>query len=99
MGRKETDDAHTHRCPDGAVRRKAVRSGVRLIDSQIVRRLWVSPATMPWYFLATDLAAIDTGEVDDRRTISRDHAPATTIITLNSIAYKSRPATTDRGTR
>jgi hypothetical protein len=48
-----------------------------LIDSQIVRRQRVSPAAMAWDFVPQDLAAIDIGEVDDRRTISRDQAPAT----------------------
>src|SRR5947208_11422609 len=47
-----------------------------LIASQIIRRQRVSPAAMAWDFLSPDLA-IDIGEVDDRRTISRDQAPAT----------------------
>jgi hypothetical protein len=49
------------------------------LDSQIVRRQRVSPATMAWNFLTPDFAAIDIGEVDDRRTISANHAPATKI--------------------
>jgi hypothetical protein len=47
------------------------------VDSQIVRRQRVSPATMAWDVLSPDFAAIDIGEVDDRRTISTNHAPAT----------------------
>jgi hypothetical protein len=34
---------------------------------------------MAWNFLTPDFAAIDIGEVDDRRTISANHAPATKI--------------------
>jgi hypothetical protein len=49
------------------------------IDSQIVRRQWVSPATTAWNILTPDFAAIDIGEVDDRRTISTNHAPATKL--------------------
>jgi hypothetical protein len=49
------------------------------IDSKILRRQWVSPATMAGDILAPDFAAIDIGEVDDRRTISTNHAPATKL--------------------
>jgi hypothetical protein len=49
-------------------------------DSQIVPRQRVSPATMAWDILSLDFAAIDIGEVDDRRTISTNHAPATTCL-------------------
>jgi hypothetical protein len=55
----------------------------------------VSLATMAWDILSPDIAAIDIGEVDDRRTISTNHAPATKIKPSNSITYKSRPATTN----
>jgi hypothetical protein len=48
-----------------------------LVDSQIVRRQRVSLAAMAWDIRAPDFAAIDIGEVDDRRTISTNHAPAT----------------------
>ena len=58
---------------------QAAPSLLALVDSQIVRRQWVSPATMAWDILAPDFAAIDIGEVDDRRTISTNHAPATKI--------------------
>ncbi|MFZ1906362.1 MAG: hypothetical protein WAU56_13340 [Steroidobacteraceae bacterium] len=58
---------------------QATPSPLASIDSQIVRRQWVSPATVAWNFLAPVFAAIDMGEVDDRRTISRDQAPATTV--------------------
>jgi hypothetical protein len=54
---------------------QAAPSLLALIDSQIVRRQRVSPAAMAWNFLPPDFAAIDIGEVDDRRTISRDQAP------------------------
>ena len=40
-----------------------------LVDSQILRRQRVSLATMAWDILSPDFAAIDIGEVDDRRTI------------------------------
>ncbi len=59
---------------------QAAPSLLASLDSQIVRRQRVSPATMAWNFLSPDLAPIDIGEVDDRRTISREHAPATTFI-------------------
>jgi hypothetical protein len=60
------------------------------LDSQIVRRQRVSPATAAWDILTADFAAIEIGEVDDRRTISREQAPATNS---KSITYKTRPAT------
>jgi hypothetical protein len=56
-----------------------------LVDSQTVRCQRMSPATMAWEILPPVFAAIDVGEVDDRRTISREHAPATKIIRLDSI--------------
>ncbi len=56
---------------------QAAPSLLASLDSQIVRRQRVSPAAMAWNFLPPDLAAIDIGEVDDRRTISRERAPAT----------------------
>ena len=46
-------------------------------DSKIVRRQRVSPAAVARDFRARTFAAIDIGEVDDRRTISRDQTPAT----------------------
>jgi hypothetical protein len=55
------------------------------VDSEIARRQRVSSATVAWDILAPDFAAIDIGEVDDRRTISRDQAPATKIIRFDSI--------------
>jgi hypothetical protein len=73
---------------------QAAPSPLASFDSQIVRRQGVSPATMAWDFIPPDLAPIDIGEVDDRRTISRDQAPATTS---KSIAYKVRPATMGAG--
>jgi hypothetical protein len=56
---------------------QAAPSLLALVDSQIVRRQWVPPAAVTWNFLAPGFAAIDIGEVDDRRTISTNHAPAT----------------------
>ena len=56
------------------------------LDSQIVRRQRVSPTAVGWDFLTQDLAAIGTGEVDDRRTISREHAPATIISAFDKSA-------------
>ena len=72
---------------------QAAPSLLASVDSQIVRRQRVSPATMAWDILSPDFAAIDIGEVDDRRTISTNHAPATKIIRLDSITYKIRHAT------
>jgi hypothetical protein len=40
------------------------------LDSQIVRRQRVSPTTMARDLFSPDLATIDIGEMDDRRTIS-----------------------------
>ena len=57
---------------------QAAPSLLASLDSQIVRRQRVSPATVGWDLLTLDLAPIDIGEVDDRRTISREQAPATT---------------------
>jgi hypothetical protein len=74
---------------------QATPSPLASIDSQIVRRQWVSPATVAWNFLAPGFAAVDIGEVDDRRTISTDRAPATKINRVNSISYKSRLATAE----
>jgi hypothetical protein len=48
-------------------------------DSQIVPRQRVSPAPMAWDILAPDFAAINIGEVDNRCTVSTNHAPATII--------------------
>jgi hypothetical protein len=45
------------------------------VDSQIVRRQRVSPATTAWNIRSPDFATIAIAEVDDRRTISTDHAP------------------------
>jgi hypothetical protein len=56
---------------------QATPSLLASVDSQIVRRQRVSPATMAWDILSPDFAAIDIGEVGDRRTISTNHAPAT----------------------
>jgi hypothetical protein len=56
---------------------QAAPSLLALVDSQIVRRQRVSPATLGWNLLDPDLAAIDIGEVDDRRIISTKQAPAT----------------------
>jgi hypothetical protein len=58
---------------------QAAPSLLASVDSQIVRRQRVSVATMAWEFLSPDFAAIDTREVDDRRTISAKHAPATIV--------------------
>jgi hypothetical protein len=52
------------------------------VDSQIVRRQRVSPAAMAWDILSPDFATIDIGEVDDLRTISTKHAPATNFISI-----------------
>jgi hypothetical protein len=53
---------------------QAAPSLLASLDSQIVRRQRVSPAAMTGDFLPPDLAAIDIGKVDDRRTISREQA-------------------------
>jgi hypothetical protein len=65
-----------------AKRRGAVASAsqaapplLALLDSQIVRRQRVSPATMARDLLPSNVAPIDIGEVDDRRTIGREPAP------------------------
>jgi hypothetical protein len=55
---------------------QAAPSLLAWVDSQIVWRQCVSPATLAWDILPSDLAAIDIGEVHDRRTISTKHAPA-----------------------
>jgi hypothetical protein len=65
------------------------------VDSQIVRRQRVSPAAMAWDIRSPSFAVINIGEVDGRRTISTNHAPATKITRLNSITYKRRLATAD----
>ena len=65
---------------------QAAPSLLASVDSQILRRQWVSPATMGGDILAPDFAAIDIGKVDDRRTISTNHAPATTCNGLNRCA-------------
>jgi hypothetical protein len=54
---------------------QAAPSLLASVDSQIVRRQRVSLATMAWDIRSPDFAAIDIGEVDDRRTISTNHAP------------------------
>ena len=76
----------TSAIPSTAKRRGALAPALQaappllaLIESQIVRRQQMSPATMAGDFRARAFAAIDIGEVDDRRTISRDQAPATTL--------------------
>jgi hypothetical protein len=69
---------------------QAAPSLLASLDSQIVRRQRVSPAAVAWDVLPPDLAAIDIGEVDDRRPISREQAPATIS---KSITCKTRPAT------
>jgi hypothetical protein len=68
------------------------------LDSQIVRRQRVSPATIAWNFLTPDLAAIDIAEVDDRRTISTKHAPATTILYGLTVADRPGPVIPRDGT-
>jgi hypothetical protein len=67
---------------------QAAPSLLASFDSQIVRRQRVSPATVARDFRARGFAAIDIGEVDDRRTISRDQAPA---IISKSIITKPDP--------
>jgi hypothetical protein len=71
---------------------QAAPSLLALIETQIVRRQRVSLATVARYLRARCFAAIDIGEVDDGRTISREQAPATIS---KSITYKRRPATTN----
>ena len=56
---------------------QAAPSLLASVNSKILRRQRVSAATMAWDILSPDLAAIDIGEADDRRTISTDQAPAT----------------------
>jgi hypothetical protein len=60
------------------------------VDSQIVRRQRVPPATMARDILPPDFAAIDTGEVDDRRTIGTEHAPATTFYSEGAAANNAK---------
>jgi hypothetical protein len=65
----------TAKCPRALARAlQAAPSLLPSLDSQIVRRQRVSPATMAWDFFPPDLAAIDIGKADDRRTISTNHA-------------------------
>jgi hypothetical protein len=54
----------------------------------------VSPATMVWDILSPGFAAIDIGEVDDRRTISTNHAPATNFGLTDSPGQSGAPADT-----
>jgi hypothetical protein len=65
---------------------QAAPSLLASVDSQIVLRQRVSPTTMAWDILSPDFAAIDIGEVDDRRTISTKHAPATICNVLHPFA-------------
>jgi hypothetical protein len=44
-----------------------------VVDSQIVRRQRVSLSTIAWDILSPDFAAIDIGEVHDRRLLT-NHA-------------------------
>ena len=60
---------------------QAAPSLLASVDSQIARRQRVSPATMARDILSPDFAAIDIGKLDDRRTISTNHAPATKLNT------------------
>jgi len=53
---------------------QATPSLLASFDSQIVRCQGVPPATVARDFRARCFAAIDIGEVDDRRSISRDQA-------------------------
>jgi hypothetical protein len=56
---------------------QAAPSLLASVNSKILRRQRVSLAAMAWDIRSPDFAAIDIGEVDDRRTISTNHAPAT----------------------
>jgi hypothetical protein len=56
---------------------QAAPSLLASVDSQSVLRQRVPPATIARDMLSPDFAAIDIGEVDNRRTISTNHAPAT----------------------
>jgi hypothetical protein len=58
---------------------QAAPSLLPLIESQIVRRQRVSAAAMAWNIVTPDFAAIDIGEVNNRRTITREQAPATNL--------------------
>jgi len=78
---------------------QAAPSLLASLDSQIVRRQRVSAAAMAWNIVTRDFAAIDIGEVNNRRTITREQAPATKIILSNSIPYKIRTAAMYRGPR
>ena len=66
---------------------QAAPSLLASLDSPIVRRQRMSPAAMAGDSLPPDLAAIDIGEVNDRRTISREQAPATN---KKSITYNNK---------
>jgi hypothetical protein len=59
-------------------------SALASVDSQIVLRQRVSPATMAWDILSPDFAAIGIGEVDDRRPINANHAPDLNLRDLTS---------------
>jgi hypothetical protein len=47
---------------------------------------------MAWNFLPPDLSPIDMGEVNDRRTISGEHAPATICTDLHRRVLDWTPA-------
>jgi hypothetical protein len=51
-----------------------------VVDSQILGGQQVPPAAVAWDVLPPNREAIDSREVDDRRTISRNRAPATTFL-------------------
>ena len=76
----------------GATALQAAPSLLASVDSQIVRRQRVSLATMAWDILSPDFAAIDIGEVDDRRTISAKHAPAMNQLFARSKKYGAAPS-------
>ena len=77
-GSRESAAISTTKCRGAfAPALQAAPSLLAALDSQIVHRQQVSLAAMGWDILPPDLAAIDIGEVDDRRTISRERDPAT----------------------
>jgi hypothetical protein len=65
---------------------QAAPSLLASVDSKILRLQRVSPAAKAWDILSPDFAAIDIGEVDGRRTISTNHAPATICNVLHRVA-------------
>lgn len=63
--------------------------GTRSADprSQIVRRQWVSPATMAWDILAADIAVIDMGKLITTVLLIQRTPPLPTNSTFPGLRY------------